>query len=115
MIPLSTFNLLIAVMLLLIIYSVIDHKNQLYANIVTAFLSALLAAFLASVISTDVVYDVIGGITTMVSSPSIGYFLQLVSTVMFGYTLFMAYGVISKSLGDKKAQTSFKNEEDGYE
>jgi hypothetical protein len=101
-------------MLLLIIYSMIDHSNQIYAHIVTAFLAGLLSAFLASVISTDVVYDVVGGAITIVSSPSIGYFLSLVSMIMFGYTLFMSYGIISGALQSKSVQKSYDNEEDGY-
>lgn len=58
MIPISLFNVLIAVMVLLVIYSFVDTRNKLYGNIVAAFLAALLGVFLGVVIVIGIVqYD----------------------------------------------------------
>jgi len=112
MIPISTFNLMVAVDLVLIIYSVIDHENRLYANIVTTFLSGLLAAFLGYAINTEAVYDDLGGVLTVVASPSIGYFLYFVSTIMFFYTALMLYEVIDNAFANKREQEQMKLEEE---
>lgn len=102
MIPISTFNALVVINILFIIYSVVDHRNRLYANITIAFLAALLSAFLGVAIISEAVYEVVG--TTMVSldSPSVGYFMYLISTVMFAYALFMIYEVINEQFEEKK-------------
>jgi len=58
MIPLSLFNILVAVEILLVLYSIIDTRNKYYGNIVTAFIASLLGFYLAVVISVGVVqYD----------------------------------------------------------
>lgn len=115
MIPISTFNLLIVIDILFIVYAIIDHRNRLYANVVIVFLAGLLSAFIASSISTDVVYEVVGVTPTVINSPSIGYFFYFVSTIAFAYTIFMAYEIIDEVLQAKKQQSALKNEEDGYE
>lgn len=102
MIPLSTFNLLIAVDILFVIYSVIDHENRLYANIAIAFLAGILSAFISSIVSTSVVYSEISGVIDIVNSPSVGYLFLLISTVMFVYTVFMVYEVINEATQAKK-------------
>lgn len=103
MIPVSTFNVLIAVDILFIIYAIIDHENRLYANIVVAFISAVLSAFLNVMISTEMVYDEVSGAMHFITSPSVGYFFLLISTIMFVYTIFMVYEVIDAAAEDKKA------------
>jgi hypothetical protein len=114
MIPISTFNLLVVVDILFIVYAIIDHKNRLYANVVIVFLAGLLSAFVGSVISNDVVYDVVAGVVTPVSSPSVGYFFYFVSTIAFAYTVFMVYEIIDEVLQEKKQAMASKNDEDGY-
>ena len=107
MIPLSTFNLLIIVDILFIIYAVIDHRNRLYANIIMAFIAGLLSAFLATAIMNHIVYDGLLMTTQSCSPclvadiPSVGYFLYLLSTIMFIYTMVMIYEVINEAFEKK--------------
>lgn len=101
MIPVSTFNVLLAVDILFILYSVIDHENRLYSNIVTAFLAGLLSAYMYVMISTEMVYDELIGEVHFVTSPSAGFFFVMLSMIMFGYTLFMVYEVIDIALQKK--------------
>ena len=55
MIPITLFNLLVVTDVLFIIYSVIDHRNRLYANIISAFIASILAGYLAVVINAGIV------------------------------------------------------------
>lgn len=114
MIPISTFNLLVVVDILFIVYAIIDNRNRLYADLVIVFLAGLLSAFIASAISSNAVYEVIGTTQTAVNSPSIGYFFYFVSTIAFAYTVFMAYEIIDGIWKDKQGKLAAKNDEDGY-
>jgi hypothetical protein len=112
MIPISTFNLLLVIDILFIIYVVIDHRNRLYANVVFAFVAGLLAAFLGQASISEAVYDVIGGTLTVVSTPSIGYFMGFLSLIMFAYTMFMAYEIIQEQFEAKdNAKREVENSE----
>lgn len=112
MIPLSTFNLLIGIDFLLILYSVIDHRNRLYANIVTSTLAIILSKYIGSAASVDAVQQVLGDDTTIMNSLSFGFFMDLIATVMFFYTVFMIYEMISEYIGEKKAREEEKEDED---
>jgi hypothetical protein len=58
MIPLIVFVALVLMLIPLFLYAFIDHRNKLYANIVSAFLCAIIAAYLGVVISIGIVqYD----------------------------------------------------------
>lgn len=83
MIPLSLFNILVAVEVLLVLYSIIDVRNRYYGNIVTAFIASLLGIFLAVVISVGVVqYDPsVYHITSIVWSNTSAYDPELQQTV----------------------------------
>lgn len=107
MIPISTFNLMIVIDILFIVYSVIDHRNRLYANVITSFLAGLLSAFLGVAIISGAVYD--GSVANVVDSPSVGYFLAFVSMIMFAYTMFMAYEILNEVF-EKKAIEARKKE-----
>ena len=111
MIPISTFNLLVIIAVLFAIYSIIDHRNRLYGNVIMAFMSGLLSAFLASAIATDAVYEIVAGVVTPVNSPSVGYFLYFVCMVMFTYTIIMAYEIINEEF-QKKTIADIANRED---
>jgi 4-hydroxybenzoate polyprenyltransferase len=113
MIPISTFNLLLIVAVLFAIYAIIDHRNRLYANVIMSFMSGLLSAFLASAIATDTVYEIVAGVATPVNSPSIGYFLYFVCTVMFAYTIIMAYEIINEEFQKKTIAKESERERDG--
>jgi hypothetical protein len=47
MMHLSTFNLLVSVVVVLMLYSVIDYHNKVYANIATAIVATLTSGLLA--------------------------------------------------------------------
>lgn len=90
MIQTTTFNLLLAAALLMFLYAVIDHRNRLYANIVIIVASAITFAYLGEAISI--------GVVTGGTSTSTGFLLKLLSTLAFGYSIFMAYDVIDEQL-----------------
>jgi PKD repeat protein len=119
---LSTFNLMIGVMILLIfgsigmhvLYSTYGNVGSLYTHIAAMFIAGLLSAYLAVMASNGAIYEVVGSTQVTVSTPSLGYFLLFISIIAFGYTLFMSYGIISNALQERKTMTAQKNEEDGY-
>ena len=132
MIPILLFSMLVVSGIAMLIYSMIDHKNRLYANVVIAFLSGLLEAFLGSAISVGAVYETVTTGVSMVvvnmtnatsntqlnilpiESPSVGFFLYFVSTIAFSYTIFMAYEIVDEALQSREEQMAEKNDEDGY-
>lgn len=132
MIPILLFSVLSVSGIVMLIYSMVDHKNRLYANVVIAFLSGLLEAFLGSAISVGAVYETVTTGLTMVvvnmsnatsntqlnilpvESPSVGFFLYFVSTIGFAYTIFMAYEIIDETLQSREANIAKNNDEDGY-
>lgn len=94
MLQTSTFDLLIALAMILFLYSIIDHRNGLYANIATSFLSGLMFAYLSSVSSLGAVQF---GITL-----SLGSLLGFASMVAFVYSMLMVYEVIDEQFQKKK-------------
>jgi len=94
MIPISTLNMLIAVNLIMVVYSIVDHKNRIYANVVVAVTSAILSAFIAAAAVSGAVYDVVGITVTVMNSPSLQNLFNFISTVMFVYSIIMIYEVI---------------------
>lgn len=86
MIEISTFNLMIAIGILMALYSWIDNRSRLYANIVSAFMAGLVFSFLSAAIGS--------GVVSTGASASMGYLLQFMSLVMFAYTLFMVYDLV---------------------
>jgi hypothetical protein len=111
MIPISFFNVMVVIDVFFIAYSVIDHRNRLYANVVLAFLAGMLSAYLALAIQSGIVYDTIGGSINIINSGSAGNFLYLVSTVMFVYTIIMVYEVLDEAFQKKKQNALNKEEE----
>jgi hypothetical protein len=88
MIPVTTFNLLIAADLILIVYSVIDLRNKMYANIVAAFLASVLAGYLSVVMAAGIVIFDDG---TTIQDTSISIIIGIFAVVMMVYTLLMVY------------------------
>lgn len=86
MMPLSTFNTLLVVVVLLVIYSWIDHRNKLYGNIAAAILASLTGALLAILVYIGAVQTSSG--TAVDDTPTAG-FLLLVSVLIGVYTYFM--------------------------
>jgi len=103
MIPISTLNMLIAVNLIMVVYSIVDHRNRIYANVVVAVTSAILSAFIAAAAVSGAVYDVVGVTVTVMNSPSLQNLFNFISTVMFVYSLIMIYEVIAE-VNQKKKQ-----------
>lgn len=102
MIPTTTFNLLMAIDLVFILFAVIDHRNRLYANIVIAVASAILAAFIAAAAVSGAVYDVVGTTESVINSPSLQNLFNFISTVMFIYTALMVYEAVDDILAAKR-------------
>jgi hypothetical protein len=106
MIPISLFNVLVAVMVLLVLYSFIDYRNRFYGNIVTAFLSSILATYLSVMISIGVVqYDpATAGNGVLIVDASIGYILLAFGVTMMIYFLVMIYDVYDERRMAKEAE-----------
>lgn len=102
MIPTTTFNLLMVIDLVFILFAVIDHRNRLYANIVIAVTAAILAAFIAAAAVSGAVYDVVGATQSVMNSPSLQNLFNFISTVMFIYTILMVYEAIDEITSAKK-------------
>lgn len=88
MIPISTFNMLIGVMIVLFLYSVIDLRNHYYANIMTSFVCALVAFYLSVAISVGVVQYDYG---TVITDLSTGFILIIFAVAMMIYSGIMVY------------------------
>lgn len=86
MMPLSTFNILMALVFLLALYSLIDHRNTLYGNIVAAILSSLIGSLLAILVYIGAV--IIDTDLYAKDFPTAGI-LILVSVTMAIYAYFM--------------------------
>jgi cell division protein FtsW (lipid II flippase) len=97
MIQISTFNLMIVMGMVLLLYSFVDHRNRLYANIPAAVSSGILFSFAGAAIAY-------GGVSTG-ASPSTGSILGFLSVIAFSYTMFMVYEVI-----DEQFQMKAENE-----
>jgi len=50
MIPITTFNLMIAIFVLFIIFSLVDYANKFYANIASAVIASLFGIYLSAMI-----------------------------------------------------------------
>jgi hypothetical protein len=101
MIPVSTFNMLIAVDLILIVYSVIDLRNKMYANIISAFLASVLAGYLAVVINAGIVQQSDG---TAIQDASLAIIpFGLITVVMMIYTILMVFEARQEKEAEEEA------------
>jgi len=107
MIPVSTLNMLIAVDLIMVVYSIVDHRNRLYANVIVAITSAILSAFIAAAAVSGAIYDVVGITVTPMNSPSLHNLFNFVSTIMFVYSIIMIYEVIAEVNQKKQKPKEF--------
>jgi len=89
MMPLSTFNLLITVVVVLVLYSVIDYRNKLYANIAAAIVADIIGGLLAILIYIGAV-QTDNGATTISDLPTAGVLL-FIMVVMLAYTAYMIW------------------------
>lgn len=97
MIPTPTFNLLLAVAVLLLMYSVIDNKNNLYANIVSAVISGILFQWLSQAAT-------IGAVSF--TSASVGDLMAMCGWIAFGYALFMSADAVFEAINSEKTDTN---------
>lgn len=95
MIQVSTFNILIAVGIVLMLYSVIDDRNRIYANMVAAFSSGLIFVYAGTAVA-------IGAVASGTSA-SLGDLLKFIGLIMFVYTMIMGYEIIDEAIRIKKA------------
>lgn len=87
MIPLSTFNVVLAVIVLLVIYAWADNRNKLYGNIAAAILASLIGTLMAILVYIGAVVDDSGAAVS--DFPTFGILL-LVSITIAIYAFFMA-------------------------
>lgn len=86
MIPISTFNLMLAVVVLLVIYALVDYRNRLYGNIAAAIMASMIGSLLAVLIYIGAVTDASGN--QINDMPTAGILL-FISVVIAIYAFFM--------------------------
>lgn len=86
MMLISTFNILLVVVVLLVLYALVDYRNQLYGNIAAAILASLIGAILTILIYIGAV-ETEGG-TQVSDTPTAGIIL-LITVLITIYTFFM--------------------------
>lgn len=106
MIAVSTFNLLVSMAILMFLYSVIDHENRLYANIVISFASAIMLGWLGEAVS-------IGAMEY--TSRATGDILKFIGFIAFVYCGFMIYEVIDIAFQEKTELTRRKENGEALE
>ena len=82
MIPVSTFNMLIAAVLILTIYSVIDLRNRMYANILTMFLASIVSGYCSAIIWAGIVQNA-EGVAVQDTSAGIILFIFCIATMVY--------------------------------
>jgi high-affinity Fe2+/Pb2+ permease len=87
MMSLSTFNVLLVVEILLVIYAWIDYRNKLYGNIAAAILASFIGVLLTILIYIGAVQTDSG--TAISDMPTAGVLL-LISVMIGVYAFFMA-------------------------
>lgn len=88
MIPVSTFNMLIAMGVIFTLFSVIDLRNKIYANIVAGFIAAFDWGYLGTAVTAGIVQYNDGSV---IQDASVGMVLFFVAVVMMVYALYMVY------------------------
>lgn len=81
MIALSTFNLLVAIVILLVIYSWVDYRNGMYGNIVSAVLASLIGSSLSIMAYIGAIENDAGTQITDVFTFAVLLFISIVSAI----------------------------------
>lgn len=89
MMPLSTFNLLVTVIVVMVLYSVIDYRNKLYANIAAAIIAAITGAILSILIYIGAVQTDNGA--TVISDFPTAAILIFITGIIALYTAWMIW------------------------
>jgi len=88
MITTSIFNVLAVIAAALLVYSVADYKNKMYANVAMAFVAGFIFLYLGIVAGAGIIYDPTGATTS--SDSSLSVLFQFFATVAWVYALLMA-------------------------
>ena len=88
MIPLSTFNVLLVVVVLLVIYAWVDYRNKLYGNIAAAILASFISIIMAIVMYLGAVSTDAGA--PINDTPSAGIMLLIGVTITL-YAFYMVW------------------------
>lgn len=99
MIPISTYNLLVAVFVIFVLYSLIDYKNKFYANIASAIIASLFGIYLAAMIYLGSVEYSDG---TVISDLSVAIIILIPTIGMMVYSYFMAYDAYTEVAEESK-------------
>jgi hypothetical protein len=94
MIPISTYNLLVAVFVIFVLYSLIDYKNKFYANIASAIIASLFGIYLAAMIYLGAVEYSDG---TVISDLSVAIIILIPTVGVMAYSYFMAYDAYTEA------------------
>ena len=95
MIPVSTFNMFVALGIVFSLFSVIDLKNKMYANIVAAFIASMMWGYLSVIMAAGIVqYD--SGLA--IQDASIGIIMFFIAIVFGIYALLMVYDARAEKL-----------------
>ena len=86
MIPISTFNLFIGIVIVLLLYSFVDSRNKIYGNIAAIILGTLIGAILAIVMYIGAVASDTGVPINDLPTAAI---LLLVSVLSGAYAVFI--------------------------
>jgi len=88
MITVSMFNVLAVIAIALLVYSVSDYKNKMYAHIAMAFISGFIFMYLGVAAGAGIVYDPAGTGTN--SDTSLSVLFQFFAVVAWVYSLLMS-------------------------
>jgi high-affinity Fe2+/Pb2+ permease len=89
MMPLSTFNLFVSIVVVLVLYAVIDYRNKLYANIAAAMLASIIGILLAILVYIGAV-QTDNGATIISDMPTAGI-IVFISVTIGIYAFYMAW------------------------
>ncbi len=90
MIPITLFNISIAIGILLFLYAIIDYNHEFYANIIAAFVSGVTFMYCSSVVGAGGVYDVVAGAQHAITDMGSSVLLQYFADIAFVYCLLMS-------------------------
>ena len=108
MITTSIFNVLAVIAVALLVYSVADYKNKMYANVAMAFVAGFIFLYLGIVAGAGIIYDPTGSTTS--SDSSLSVLFQFFATVSWVYALLMATMSYMNWKREKEKRTAMARE-----
>jgi predicted permease len=104
MIPISLFITITAIAFWMMMFTFLDDRHRLYANIVIAFTAAITYNYLGTLLAAEAVTGIVGG-----QSMSIIYYW--VAFVMYAYTLLYIVEIILEIYQQRKEEKARVKEE----